>query len=105
MNAVHLAQEVLGAGALEGAPAAAARPIAVYERVVQVQHQRPHMPAQRTQAAKPSKQQGHEISLKKAQATRAAGLRSCKDCQDSTAGHAHVHTVTNNCGGEAMPVR
>ncbi len=37
-------EEVLGAGALEGAPAAAARPVAVDQRVVQVQHQRPHMP-------------------------------------------------------------
>lgn len=41
----HLAEEVLCSWALEGAPAAAARPVAVYQRVVQVQHQRPHMPA------------------------------------------------------------
>ena len=41
----HLAEEILCPRAFEGAPAAAARPVAVYQRVVQVQHQRPHMPA------------------------------------------------------------
>ena len=41
----HLAQEVLSAGPLEGAPAAAARPVAVDQRIIQVDHQRPHVPA------------------------------------------------------------
>ena len=41
----YLAEEVFCARALEGAPSAAARPVAVYQRVVQIQHQRPHMPA------------------------------------------------------------
>ncbi len=41
----HGAQEVLGAGALEGAPATGAAPVRVHQRVIQVQHQRPHMPA------------------------------------------------------------
>ncbi len=41
----ELPDEVLGAGPLECAPAAPARPVAVHQRVVQVQHQRAHVPA------------------------------------------------------------
>ncbi len=46
-----LAEEVFCAGALEGAPPPAARPVAVYQRVVQIQHQRPHMPALETESS------------------------------------------------------
>ena len=44
----HGAQEVLGAGALEGAPPALAAPVAVHQHVVQVQHQCLHVPARRS---------------------------------------------------------
>lgn len=66
----HGAQEVLRARALEGAPPARPAPVAVHQHVVQVQHQRAHMPG------------ADGVMLLRA--------RACADCASCTAGSTEL---------------